>query len=444
MPQPPAFPASPAPRPPSGGAFGAFRHRDFRFFWAGLVISNQGLWMQSVAQSWLIFQMTHSPLLVGLDGVFKTAPFLIVSLYAGTVVDRVDRRKLLMWTEASVGSLAVVLAVLVWSERIELWHLYLNSFLVSSLGSFENPARSALLPHLVPRSDLMTALSLNSNVRKGSQMIGPAIGGLLVASCGVGWTFFVRGFTSAGLLYCLKTMRTTNPPHTGPSRSALHSLQEGFRYVASSPLLASLLVIQAMVSLFGQYIPMLVVFSERVFNVGAQGLGFLQAAAGAGAVAGSVFLAGRGDVYHKGRLQLVGGAVYAASLVAFAWSGSFWLAMVFLAVVGAADVMMGAINQTMLQLTTRNDMLGRVTSLSAMTQRGLGPLGGFQAGALTTLMGVQPATAIGAVVCFLSVLGAAMFLPAIRTFAGAGPRAALEDGPVGASEEHVAASRKAG
>ena len=417
MPRPDAL-QPPDATVPRGGAFGAFRHRDFRLFWSGLVISHLGTWMQQVAQAWLLFSMTGSAAMVGLDGLFKTVPFVLVSLYAGTVVDRVDRRKTLIWVEALNGVLPLIMGTLVVTGRLEVWHFYVNSVLSASLGAFEAPCRQALLPHLVPRSDLMTAISLNSNVRKGSQMIGPAIGGILVAWVGAGWTFLISAAGTSVLVGSLLLMRTSNVPSTAPARNAVKALTEGFRYVRGEPLILGLLVMQAAASLFGQYISMLVVFANLVHKVGPEGLGMLQSAAGLGALGGSLFLASRGDIRRKGRLLLGCGGVYAVALIAFSWSPTFLMGLAFLVVVGAADVMMGTAKQTMIQLSVRHDMVGRVMALSSMSMRGVGPLGSFQTGLLTEFIGVQTAVAMGGVLT-LTVMTAAFFLvPQLRTYGG--------------------------
>lgn len=414
-----------------GRAFGALQHRDFRLFWVGLIVYHLGLWMQNVAQSWLIFQMTGNPLLVGLDGLFKAVPFLATSLYAGTVIDRADRRKVLIWIQNANGALAAIIGLLVLTGHVEVWHLYLNSFCSAALGAFEGPARQALLPHLIPRRDLMTALSLNSNVRKGSQMVGPAIGGVLVATVGVAVTYFLNAASTVILLWCLVAMRTTNPPRPAVSQSAVAAIKAGLQYATGHRVILALLIMQSAVSLFGSYLPMLVVYAERVYSVGPQGLGLLQSAAGGGSVLGSLVLASRGDIHRKGRLLVACGALYAAFVVAFAWSPSFVLALACLVCVGAADVVMGTASQTMVQLQTREDMLGRVMSLNSMSQRGLSTFGGFQAGALTSLLGVQAATTVGALACLAAVSGITLLLPQLRSFAGNGPPVPDHEPPAG-------------
>lgn len=168
--------------PSEGRAFGALRHRDFQIFWGGAIISHIAGWMQQVAQAWLVYELTGSALLVGLGGLFSGIPFILLSFYAGTVIDRVDRRKLLIWLELANAAVGTAMGFLVASGLIQLWQIYFIGMLHSAIGAFESPSRSALVPLLVPRADLMTAVSLQSIQRKGTQIVGPALGGMFVAA----------------------------------------------------------------------------------------------------------------------------------------------------------------------------------------------------------------------------------------------------------------------
>src|SRR5438093_1776062 len=176
--------------PREGRAFGALRHRDFRLFWIGSIINQVGAWMQQIAQGWLVYELTGSPFLVGLAGLFQSIPFILLSLYAGTVIDRVDRRKMLIWVCILYVVSGLVLAVLIATEVIQVWHIYLAGVVNGAVGAFESPGRQALLPPLVPRGDLMTAVTLNSVQRKGAQILGPSLAGILIASFGIGAAYF--------------------------------------------------------------------------------------------------------------------------------------------------------------------------------------------------------------------------------------------------------------
>lgn len=402
-----------------GRAFGAFRHRDFRLFWGGSVISNVGAWMQQVAQGWLVYELTGSAFLVGLNGLFHAVPFILVALYAGTVVDRVDRRRLLLWVEGFATLVIVIMGTLVASGHVQIWHIYLSSVAVSLAGGFESPTRQALLPHLVPREDLMTAVSLNSIVRKGAQIVGPALGGLFVAAFGVAGAYFIHGGASVILMWCIVQMRATNPPRT-TTQSAVEAIAEGLRYVKAEALIGTLLLMEATMSTFGSYQAMMVIFAKDVFQMGPQGLGLLQSAAGAGSVVGSFALATVGDVQHKGRLLMVSGVGYGAALLAFAYCPWFLGALVVLTIVGAMDIMFGATRTTITQLMVPREMLGRVMSLQGIAMRGLGNFGTFQTGTVASLLGVHSAIAIGASACIVMTVAAGWLVPAVRRFTGTG------------------------
>lgn len=418
-------------RPAEGGrAFGAFRYRDFRLLWGGQVISHLGSWMMYTAQSWLVYELTGSPFLVGVTGLLRTVPFILVTLYAGTVVDRVDRRRLLFWVETLNMLLILGLGVLVAGGWINMWHIYASSLLAGAIGAFEGPTRGALLPHLVPRSDLMTAISLQSVVRKGSQVIGPALGGLFIAAYGVAGAFFINVGADLVLLLCIFLMRTTNPVLPQRAANPVQDVAEGLRYVRSEPPIAMLLLLQCVVTLFGSTQAMMVVFAKDVFHTGPTGLGFLQSAVGLGAVAGSLGMAAAGDVPAKTRLLMVSGTAFCLSVIAFGLSPSYALALPVLIVSGMSDMVFGSTKQTVVQMLAEQRFLGRVLSLNSISQRGLGQFAGFQAGTLATFMGVQWATAIGGGICLAALLVARFCFPSAWEFGNiqVGPRRRREEG----------------
>jgi len=402
-----------------GKAFGALRHRDFALLWSGSVISNVGNWMQQIAQAWLIYDLTGSALLVGLNGLIRTLPFLAMSLYAGTVADRMDRRRLYLLAEIGMLTVCLALATLVATGNVHVWHIYAASVLNALVGAFEIPSQQALLPQLVPRADLMNAISLNSLVRKGSQVIGPSLGGLSVAALGVAPTYFINAASYVLLIGLILLMHTRHQPAEGTPRNPARAIAEGLGYVRGSALIGVLLLMESLMSLFTGFNPMLVFFARDVFGTGAQGLGLLQSAPGVGTVLGSLILSALGDIAHKGRLIISGGLAQGVAITLFALTPWFPLALFFLVLVGAADVMVGASRTTLLQLSTRRDMLGRVMSLQAMATRGLGPLGGFEAGALGSMIGVPQAIAAGGVVCVATVAATARMVPALLRFSSA-------------------------
>ncbi|HZT07495.1 MAG TPA: MFS transporter, partial [Chloroflexota bacterium] len=231
------LPNTGAPR--EGRAFGALRHRDFALFWSGSFVSQAGNWMQQVAQSWLIYDMTRSPFLVGVGGLLSSLPFVVTSLYAGTVVDRVDRKKMLVWVQVASTLITMALAIDIAVGAVEVWHIYVASVLNALVGAFQIPAQQALLPYLVPRADLMTAISLNSILRRGSQIIGPSLGGISVATVGVANTYTLNALTFVALGACLLAIRVTNPVERGSDSNALQAILEGFQYVRSETIISA-------------------------------------------------------------------------------------------------------------------------------------------------------------------------------------------------------------
>jgi len=412
--------ATPENRAQPGRAFGALRHRDFRLLWGASLGFHVSNWMQQVAQNWLLYDLTGSALLVGLNGFIRTVPFLVMSLYAGTIADRVDRRKLLLLIECALCALTFALGIIVLSGNIRVWHIYTYSVVTALFGAFEIPAQQSLLPYVVPRADLMTAVALNSMVRRGTQIIGPSLGGIFVAAFGVADTYLINCVGYAGLITALAMMRATNPASERTSEPPLKAMVDGIRYVRSDPLIGALIPIEAVFSVFGSFNPLLVVLARDVFRVGPQGFGFLQSAPGIGTVVGTIGLSAVGDVRRKGRLMIIAGVVYGLSVIAFAFAPSFPLAVALLALSGAADFVRGATRLTTLQLVAEGPMLGRVMSLDGMSTRGLGQLGGFQAGTLSTWVGVHWAIAAGAMVCVVAILTVAWRVPAVRDLSRTG------------------------
>jgi MFS family permease len=375
--------------------------------------------MQHIAQGWLVYDLTGSAFMVGLNGLFLAVPFICSSLYAGTVVDRVDRRKLLVWIGVLSSVITGAVGLLVFTAHIEIWHIYLASVAHSVVGGFESPARQALLPHLVPRSDLMTAISLNSIIRKGAQIIGPSLGGIFVANYGIAGAYFIHLGANVVRIWSTWAMRVVTPSNPSASTNPARAILDGITFVRGHAVIGAVLILETVMSVFGSYQSMMVIFAKDIFGMGPQGLGMLQSASGIGSVLGSFALASDGDFHYKGRLMIAAGIIYGCSLVAFTASPSFLVALPLLALVGASDIWFGAMRVTILQLMTPKEMLGRVMSLSSISMRGMSGLGNFQAGALAAVLGVPVAVAVGAIVCAVSTLVYAFRVPALRDFTGA-------------------------
>lgn len=390
--------------------FPALRYQNFRLLWSGLIISNMGTWMQNVANGWLVLQLTNSPLWLGLLGFSFAIPMIIIPPFAGAVVDRVHRIRLLFFTQSMQMLNAFVLSFLTWSGKIEVWHILLNSFLGAVLLAFDNPARQALLPDLVASGDLLNALSLNSATYTGAALVGPALAGILLEPLGAGTLFFLNGVSYLAVIFALTAMRDVRT-HSGSKLGSLgSSFVSGLSYTWNNRLILALLALSSVGAVFGRsYQNLLPAFSRDIWHAGAQGYGLLLAAAGAGALVGAFGLASFKQVPHQGALMLANGLLFSIALVAFSISPAFILGLVLLFVAGITSTIFSTIIATFIQLSVPNEMRGRVMSLYTVTLIGLPSLGAMGSGAVAEwLGGVQGAPH--------AVLIAAMILSVILLF----------------------------
>src|SRR6185503_16542859 len=291
--------------PKSSGRLGALRYRDFRLFWTGQLISNIGTWMQMTATSWLLYQLTGSPALLGLNGVFRAIPAISLGLIGGTIADRYDRRRMLLWTQVSLGLLALGIGVLDHIGHIQPWHIYTFTFLSASVGAFDGPARQAMFPSLVPRSALPNAVALNSLLWKGSALVGPSLGGIAISLMGTAGAFYANAASFSVVVITLLRLHVKARPESQRRRHFLAEAQEGFSYIVSRPIILGISLLEAVASIFGLDHTMLTVFASDILRVGAHGFGLLQSARGLGAVIGSSLYIAVGQRPHQGRILLV-------------------------------------------------------------------------------------------------------------------------------------------
>jgi MFS family permease len=401
--------------PHDSGRLAAFRYRDFRLFWIGLFISNIGTWMQMTATNWLLYELTNSPVQLGLNGVFRAVPSILLGLFSGTFADRYDRKQLLLWTQLVLGLVTLVLAALDHSGRIQYWHIYGFTFLSATVGSFEGPARQALFPSLIPRSVLPNAVALNSLLWKGAALIGPTLGGIAISLMGTSGAFYAN---AASFLFVVGALLLIRNPLPAPekSRDFLSEVTLGWSYVVSRPMIFGIMIMEAVSSVFGVNHAMLTIFASDVFRVGAHGFGFLQSSRGVGAVIGSSFFIGMGQRSDHGRILLVSAILYGLGFALFGLSPSFLLALLLLAFVGATDTIWAASRGTILQLITPERFRGRVMGVFQLSNRGLHPLGQTQTGLVVPLIGAREATFLGGLFVSAVTLVTAWRIPEIHRF----------------------------
>ena len=383
--------------------FAALRYRNFKLLWYGLIVSNVGTWMQNVANGWLVLQLTNSPLWLGYLGLSFAIPMIILPPLAGPIVDRVNRIKLLLFTQSMQMLTFTTLAILTWVGKVEVWHIFVASFISAVLLAFDNPARQALVPGLVQPRDLLNALSLNSATYTGAALVGPALAGLLLEPLGAGTLFFLNGVSFLAVIIALLAMRDVTT-HSGGKHGTLgDALWKGLSYAWNDRFILALLILSSLGAIFGRsYQNLLPAFSRDIWHVGPQGYGLLLAAAGGGALVGAFGLAAFKQVPNQGAVMLVSGLIFSMCLVFFAISPSFILGLVLLFISGVTSTVFSTIISTFIQLAVPNEMRGRVMSLYTVTLIGLPSLGALGSGALAEwlggVQGAPHAVLLGAIV----------------------------------------------
>ena len=393
----------------------ALRNPNFRLFWSGNFLSNIGTWMQNVAQGWLVLVLTHnSAFWLGVVGFAGSIPFLFFTLFGGVVADRVNKRKLLLFTQTAMMLLAFLLAALTYWHRIAVWGVAVIAFLNGMAMSMNHPSYQALVPKLVKREDLTNAIALNSAQFNMSRILGPTLGGYAMLLMGVAGNFFLNGVSFLAVLWALTKIHY--PDEKEPRReSMLTSLRAGLRYVRGRPQMFILVVMIGVASLLA--IPILTFipyFARSVLQVGESGLGWLMACSGAGAVLSAVTVAWQGQIRHRGAVITFAGAGVMAIVVAFCYSRSFALSEVLMFFEGFGMILtISSVNVAMQHLSS-DEMRGRVMSIYGTFFLGLPPLGALLAGELSRHISTAHALAAMSGVSMFAFLGFFTFSKALR------------------------------
>ncbi len=401
-------------RLPLPATFSSLRHRNYRLLWVGTLISSSGDWMDQIALNWLMYALTNSPVYLGLLNFCRLAPILVFTLIGGVVADRVERRRLMFTTQSVAMVLALVLAVLVSTGVVQVWMVLLIAAGRGIMLSFNMPARQSLISELVPAEDLMNAIALNSATLNLTRVIGPAIGGGLIATVGVAGAFYLNAASFLAVLYGLAMMRFPERPPRRRKAGILTELAGGIRYLRGQPALRTVVILALLPMVFGMpYMTMLTVFAKDVLAVGGGGLGLLTACSGAGAMLGALTVASLRGTRRRGRLMLAGLVGFGLSLLVFSSSPWLWLSLPALMAVGASQQVYNATNNTLIQVYVDEEYRGRVTS-TLFLNRGMVPLGTILAGFGTAAFGPQIAMGAMAVVLIVMALLAMRFAPAAR------------------------------
>lgn len=383
----------PAATPETPQMLRALRHPDFRLFWGGNFLSNIGTWMQNVAQGWLVLELSNSPFWLGVVGFAASAPMLVFTLIGGVIADQVDRRRMMMRTQAAMMLFAFVLAALTWFQVVNVGEIVLLAFATGTAMSLMAPSYQAMVPQLVPREDLTNAIALNSAQFNLSRVVGPTLGGFAMAWFGVAGNFFLNGLSFLAVLIALSRIRYV-PPAADNGAGMMDRLSEGFRYVFAHREMTSLITLVGVVSILGfPYLIFMPMFARDILHVGETGLGLLMAASGVGAFIAATMLAWQGDLKHGGRRVALSAAVFYATVIAFCFSTNFLLSTLLQMVAGYSMILMVATTNTLLQHLAADEMRGRVMSIYATAFLGFAPIGSLIAGALAGTVPAQYAIA---------------------------------------------------
>jgi MFS family permease len=382
----------------------ALRERNYVLYLAGQFTSQLGNWAEQTAVAWILYELTNSPLLLGLSGLARAVPMIAFTLIGGAVADRAPRRMLLLATESAMLVVSLAVGWLAAAGQLQFWYLYVLSFASGTLSAFSVPARQALFAGLVPRSAMQSAVSLNAVAVRSGALIGPSLGGVALAYGGYALPFFVNAATFLGMLLALAAMRL--PPRE-PERASPSGLWEGMThglgFVWRNPLLKVALGLEVVSGLFGHNVTLVTIIARDVLATGPEGLGLLLSALGAGALASMTVMVAF-EVKRHLQLILAAGTAYTVLLAAFALSPWLGLSMALLFALGAADGAWAVTRNTLAQLLVPDELRGRVMSVVVLATRGSAPLGRLQGGFLAELVGGPAAVLLGAAVIGAAVL----------------------------------------
>jgi len=380
--------------PAHGFRFGALAHRNFRLFFLGQGVSLIGTWMQNVGQGWLVLELTNSPFYVGLVSALGSLGVLLLTIYAGVVVDRTNKHRLVVLTQTLSMLPAFALAALVWSRTVAVWHVAALAAFLGVVNAFDIPARQAFIVDLAGKDDLMNAIALNSSAFNAARVIGPAVAGVLIGALGVGACFFLNGVSYLAVIAGLLAMRLPRYVPGPPAGSAWAGLSEAVAFIRGDRRIATIVVLMAVLSIFGfSYLVMMPVFARQVLHRGAAGYGLMMTLA----------VASLDRRIRKGPTLIAAGAAFGLLLVAFALSTSYVVSVALLALTGGAMIVNNALANTMIQEIVPDRLRGRVMGFYSFVFVGLAPLGSLEVGTLAERIGTPAAVALGGAATALAV-----------------------------------------
>lgn len=381
--------------------FRSLRHRDFRLFWSGQLVSLVGTWMQNVGQAWLVLELTHSAFKLGVVSALQFLPMLFLSFFTGPFIDYFDKRKIIIWTQAALMALAFALSILVWTGTVQYWHVVILATLLGIVNTIDMPARQAFIIELVGKEDLMNAIALNSSIFNAARAIGPALAGLLITAAGTAACFFVNGLSFLAVLAGLMFMSSECAScKEKPGYNILQDIREAVGYIRATPVVLTTILLVSVVGIFGTNFNVLVpVFAKMELRRDAAAFGLLMSSFGAGALIGSVSLTILSRWGPKQIILLGGGMGLSLFLMLIGLQKSYPLTALLLALAGLSMVVFFGMANTMVQLNTEDRLRGRVMSLYMLSFGGLTPFGSLFAGSVAHWIKAPLTFALGGLIC---------------------------------------------
>lgn len=394
----------------------ALRSKNYRLFFAGQGISLIGTWMTQLATIWLVYDLTKSPLMLGVVGFSSQIPSFFLAPFGGVFVDRFSRYRTLIFTQILAMIQSLILAGLALTGVIQISHIIVLSLFQGFINALDAPARQAFVPELVEhREDLANAIAINSTMINGARLIGPAIGGLLIARVGTGYCFLIDGLSYIAVIAALLAMQVKPWKNVVSDGNPLQKVKEGFVYAFSFPPIRSVLLLSALVSFMGLQNTILVpVMAEQVLKGGAETLGFLMAASGVGALTGGIYLVTRQTILGIGKLIALAPAILGIGLIAFSLSRFLPLSLFTMLFVGLGTILQIAASNTFLKTIVEDDKRGRLMSLYTMSFLGMIPVGNLLGGLLASHIGASNTLIIDGIACIIGSIVFSRQLPALR------------------------------
>ncbi len=395
--------------------FSSLRVKNFRLYWLGMFVSLVGTWVQAVAQSWLVFQLTNSIFLLGLVGFLSSIPIFLLSLFGGVVADRMNKKKVLLVTQIAFMLLAFFLAILTQMKLITPAQIMFIALLNGIVMAFDAPSRQAVIAELVGKEHLLNAIALNSAAFNSARIIGPALAGILIASIGMSGCFYINGISFFAVIIALLLININNGQRRSARTHLIKDLSDGLRFIKDNHIILILISMVGITSLFGiSYVILMPVFANDVLNVGVKGLGLLMSFTGFGALIAALILARLGDFKYKGKLLISSSIIFSISLVLFSLSKTYFISLITLILIGAASVTSIGIVNTLLQTLVPDEFRGRAMSAFMLTFAGFMPFGNLLAGSLAHIWGVSITVFISGIICTVFFIIINIVCPDIR------------------------------